>query len=400
MRVEIEALKGQSRDEPQHRDESQPPYSLFQSRDPARRSDESQPHENPFQPRDEPQSQYQNEEEEEDDSGGKGSEDALQRRDESQPQSSPFQPPDEPQSQYQNEEEIAKLKESKKKAKKPLPPSQVVNEPFKCNLINHNGNNDVVAIGCCYPSRVSLHNVPLKPGEVAVTVFEVKIDIRLWAPVDDIEMLRNAIGAFIVWSKEMVVHYKEEKSEEQIERNSNTEQQSKNASKKDDANERISNREEEKSDEQIEKNASEIASKKDDANERVNNREEEKSEEQIERNSNTEQQSKELQRERTGTDENGRELTGTDEEKEREQTGSGGNRSEDVPVVKKLFVYVRKRMKHSKGKSIYGRQYVRPDFFKPAAPRTRNPPRTGNPGKSRYGRQYVRPDKFTPAAYK
>lgn len=192
---------------------------------------------------------------------------------ESQPQSSPFQT-----------EEIAKLKESKKKAEKPLPPSQVVNEPFKCNLINHNGNNDVVAIGCCYPSRVFLHNVPLKPDEVVVTVSEVKIDIRLWAPVDDIEMLRNAIRQFIVWPKKMVVHYEEEKSED---------------------------------------------------------------------------------------------LTGTDEEEERVQTGSGGNGSEDVPVEKKLRVYVR-------------RQHV----FKPAAPRT------GNPGKSIYGRQYVRPDKFTPSAYK
>ncbi|VVB02791.1 unnamed protein product [Arabis nemorensis] len=197
------------------------------SRDPARRSDESQPHENPFQPRDEPQSQYQNEEEEEEDSGGKGSEDELQR---------------ERTGTHEMAEEIAKLKESKKKAEKPLPPSQEVNEPFKCNLINHNGNNDVVAIGYCYPSRVFLHNVPLKPGEVAVTVSEVKIDIHLWAPVDDIEMLRNAIDAFIAWPKEMVVHY-----------------------------ERVNNREEEKSEEQIEKNASENASKKDEANERNSN---------------------------------------------------------------------------------------------------------------------------------
>ncbi|KAF3542698.1 hypothetical protein DY000_02000631 [Brassica cretica] len=206
---------------------------------------------------------------------------------ESQPQSSPFQT-----------EEIANLKESKKKAEKPLPPSQVVNEPFKCNLINHNGNNDVVAIGCCYPSRVFLHNVPLKPDEVVVTVSEVKIDIRLWETVDDIEMLRNAIGQFIVWPKKMVLHYEEEKSEDQIERNSNTEQQ---------------------------------------------------------------------------MDENGRELTGTDEEEQRVQTGSGGNGSEDVPVAKKLRVYVRRK---------------------------RNPPRTGNPGKSRYGRPYVNTIRFTPSAYK
>lgn len=184
----------------------------------------------------------------------------------------------------------------------------MVNEPFKCNLINHNGNNDVVAIGCCYPSRVFLHNVPLKPDEVVVTVSEVKIDIRLWAPVDDIEMLRNAIRQFIVWPKKMVVHYEEEKSEDQIERNSNTEQQ---------------------------------------------------------------------------MDENGRELTGTDEEEERVQTGSGGNGSEDVPVEKKLRVYVRRQ-----------------DVFKPAAPRKRNPLRTGNPGESIYGRKYVRPDKYTPSAYK
>lgn len=98
----------------------------------------------------------------------------------------------------------------------------MVNEPFKCNLINHNGNNDVVAIGCCYPSLVFLHNVPLKPDEVVVTVSEIKIDIRLWETVDDIEMLRNAIGQFIVWPKKMVLHYEEEKSEDQIERNSNT----------------------------------------------------------------------------------------------------------------------------------------------------------------------------------
>ncbi|XP_020867822.1 uncharacterized protein At3g43530-like isoform X1 [Arabidopsis lyrata subsp. lyrata] len=216
---------------------------------------------------------------------------------ESQPQSSPFQT-----------EEIAKLKESKKKAEKPLPPSQVVNEPFKCNLINHNGNNDVVAIGCCYPSRGFLHNVPVKPDEVVVTVSEVKIDIRLWAPVDDIAMLRNAISQFIVWQKKMVVHYEEEKSEDQIERNSNTEQQ---------------------------------------------------------------------------MDENGRKLTGTDEEEERVQTGSGGNGSEDVPVEKKLRVYVRKRV-----------------VFKPTAPRKRNPPRTGNPEKSIYGRQYVKTNRLTPSAYK
>lgn len=84
--------------------------------------------------------------------------------------------------------------------------------------------------------------------------------------------------------------------------------------------------------------------------------EEEKSEDQIERNSNTEQQ----------TDENGRELTGTDEEEERVQTGSGGNGSEDVPVEKKLRVYVRSR-KRNPGKSLYGRKYVRPDKFTPYA---------------------------------
>lgn len=55
--------------------------------------------------------------------------------------------------------------------------------------------------------------------------------------------------------------------------------------------------------------------------------EEEKSEDQIERNSNTEQQ----------MDENGRELTGTDEEEERVQTGSGGNGLEDVRL-RKIYV--------------------------------------------------------------
>lgn len=82
-------------------------------------------------------------------------------------------------------------------------------------------------------------------------------------------------------------------------------------------------------------------------------------------------------------DENGRELTGTDEEEERVQTGSGGNGSEDVPVEKKLRVYERKRV-----------------VFKPTAPRKRNPPMTGNPEKSRYGRQYVKTNRFTPSAYK
>lgn len=204
---EGEALEGQSRYE------SQPPYSPFQPRD----SDESQPHENPFQ-----------------------------RRDESQPQSSPFQ------SQDEQERERTGTR-----------------EPFKCYLINHNGNNDVVAIGFCYTSRVSLHNVPLKPGEVVVTVSEVKIDIPLWAPEDEIEMLRNAIGAFIVWPKEMVLQ------------------------------------------------------------------------------------------------------TGTDEEEEREQTGSGGN----------------------PGKSRYGLTYGRRN-----SQRKGQPPRTGNPGKSRYGRRYKQPDRYTPAS--
>ncbi|KAJ4868204.1 hypothetical protein Rs2_50243 [Raphanus sativus] len=75
-------------------------------------------------------------------------------------------------------------------------------EILKCYLINPNGSKDVVAIGVRDPSRLVIYSVPVKPHEVVVTVSEVKIDIPVWEPKDDVEMLSNAVGAYIVWPKD------------------------------------------------------------------------------------------------------------------------------------------------------------------------------------------------------
>ncbi|KAJ4873595.1 hypothetical protein Rs2_44710 [Raphanus sativus] len=74
-------------------------------------------------------------------------------------------------------------------------------EILKCYLINPNGSKDVVAIGVRDPSRLVIHSVPVKPHEVVVTISEVKIDIPVWEPKDDVEMLSNAVGAYIVWPR-------------------------------------------------------------------------------------------------------------------------------------------------------------------------------------------------------
>lgn len=86
-------------------------------------------------------------------------------------------------------------------------------EILKCYLINPNGSKDVVAIGVRDPSRLVIHSVPVKPHEVVVTVSEVKIDIPVWEPKDDVEMLSNAVGAYIVWPKDSVLPYEDEDEE-------------------------------------------------------------------------------------------------------------------------------------------------------------------------------------------
>ncbi|CAE5962516.1 unnamed protein product [Arabidopsis arenosa] len=90
-------------------------------------------------------------------------------------------------------------------------------EILKCYLINPNGSKDVVAIGVRDPSRLVIHSVPVKPHEVVVTVSEVKIDIPVWEPKDDVEMLSNAVGAYIVWPKDSVLPYEDEDEEDKAE---------------------------------------------------------------------------------------------------------------------------------------------------------------------------------------
>ncbi|XP_020890743.1 uncharacterized protein LOC110230880 [Arabidopsis lyrata subsp. lyrata] len=90
-------------------------------------------------------------------------------------------------------------------------------EILKCYLINPNGSKDFVAIGVRDPSRLVIHSVPVKPHEVVVTVSKVMIDIPVWKPKDDVEMLSNAVGTYIVWPKDSVLPYEDEDEEDKAE---------------------------------------------------------------------------------------------------------------------------------------------------------------------------------------
>lgn len=79
----------------------------------------------------------------------------------------------------------------------------------QCQLASSEPGNPIVATGKVFNTHgkqpVMLHNKPLEPGYMRVTVIEPKVhDAPLPMPSDDAHTVFEAVGAFVAWPKNLI----------------------------------------------------------------------------------------------------------------------------------------------------------------------------------------------------